>query len=229
MGRYSWELLQAVEYLHDHQIGHRDVSLENTLIKNDSIKLMDFGLAVQSHTASGTTLRYFRAAGKNFYRAPECYVPLTTEVRVDAPLTSKGGDILMAKCGGGYLCEVRLPPDAAPGKNCKAEVWGYSAQPVDIFATGMAICILCCGFPIWQKALLADPTFAYVHGLGDRGLPTLLQRWQKPLPPSRALELIISMIQTQDPSKRPSAKECLASTWFSSLNEPQGGVCDGNG
>merc|ERR1711862_867959 len=110
---------------------------------------------------------------------------------------------VMAKCAGGYLSEVRLPVEAILGKSCKAEVWGYAVQPVDIFATGVAISILYCGFPIWQRALLVDPTFAYVHGLGDKGLPTLLQRWQKPLPPQGALELIISMIQTRDPSQRP--------------------------
>lgn len=218
--RYSWELLQAVEYLHSHRIGHRDISLENTLIKGDTVKLMDFGLAVQSHSASGTPLRYFRAAGKNFYRAPECYVPASDEVRVIAPLSSKPGDIVMVDAGG-YLCEVRLPLNSVAGEACKAAVWGYTAMPVDIFAAGMAICILCCGFPIWQRALLADSTFAYVHNLGNKGLPMLLQRWQKPLPPAGAVELLTSMLQTAAPSNRPSASDCLASTWFSSLNEPQ--------
>merc|ERR1711988_1459606 len=110
--RFSWELLQAVEYLHRHQIGHRDISLENTLVKNDSLKLMDFGVAVRSHSTSGIPLRYFRAAGKNFYRAPECYVPLTTDARVVSPDDSKPGDIVMVRTGSGYLCEVRLPLDS---------------------------------------------------------------------------------------------------------------------
>lgn len=219
--RFSWELLQAVEYLHRHQIGHRDISLENTLVKNDSLKLMDFGVAVRSHSASGIPLRYFRAAGKNFYRAPECYVPLTKETSIIAPAGCHPGDVVMLNAGDGYLCEVRLPQDSVAGKRCKAEVWGYTVQPADIFAAGMAICILCCGFPIWQRALLADPTFAYVHSLRDAGLSTLLRRWQKPLPPSAAMELLNGMLRTSEPSKRLSAKECLASAWFEPCNSSQ--------
>lgn len=216
--QYSWELLQAVEYLHRHQIGHRDVSLENALVQHGSVKLMDFGLAVRSHTASGTTLRYFRAAGKNFYRAPECYVPLVPEINVTAPISAKPGEIAMLKGNDGYLCEVRLPQDVVAGKACKAEVWGYAAQPIDIFATGMAILILCCGFPIWQKALLADPTFAYVHKLGDEGLSSILRRWQKPLPTASAMDLVTTMLRTDSPSRRPTAADCLSSPWFESLS-----------
>lgn len=216
--QYSWELLQAVEYLHRHQISHRDVSLENALVRHGSVKLMDFGLAVRSHTASGTTLRYFRAAGKNFYRAPECYVPLVPEINVTAPISAKPGEIAMLKGNDGYLCEVRLPQDVVAGKACKAEVWGYAAQPIDIFATGMAILILCCGFPIWQKALLADPTFAYVHKLGDEGLSSILRRWQKPLPTASAMDLVTTMLRTDSPTRRPTAADCLSSPWFESLS-----------
>lgn len=221
VARYSCELLQAVHYLHGHHISHRDISLENVLIKDDAVKLMDFGQAVRSHSGSGAELRYFRAVGKTFYRAPECYVPLTAEIRVTAPAFSQPEDIVMVTSPCGYLCEVRLPLNSAPGTSCKCEVWGYAGHPVDIFATGMCIFILCCGFPIWQKALLVDPSFAYVHSLGEGGIASILGRWQRPLPAPAALDLMTDMMQTHAPSKRPSASDCLASSWFTLPLETQ--------
>lgn len=219
--RYSCELLQAVQYLHRHHIAHRDISLENVLIKEDAVKLMDFGQAVRSHSVSGAELRYFRAVGKNFYRPPECYVPPTTEIRVTAPAYSQPEDIVMVTTPCRYLCEVRLPLNSVPGASCKCAVWGYAAQPADIFAVGVCIFILCCGFPIWQKALLVDPSFAYVHNLGKEGLASILGRWCKPLPAAAALDLIIDMMRTDAPPKRPSASDCLASPWFTPLSETQ--------
>lgn len=72
---------------------------------------MDYGMAVRSHSSSGTPLRYFREVGKNFYRAPECYVPTREEVVVTAPLSSSPGDIAMARFAPNFLCEVRLPKE----------------------------------------------------------------------------------------------------------------------
>jgi serine/threonine protein kinase len=211
--RYAWEMTRAVAYLHRHHIGHRDISLENVLIKDDTVKLMDFGLAVRSHSpSSGIPLRFFRPAGKNFYRAPECYVPMAAQVQVTVPTDALPGDVVMLSSGNGYLSEFRLPMDCTPSCLCTADVWGYAVRPADIFSLGMSIFVLYCGFPLWKQALLIDPTFTFVHKLKDRGLAALLRRWQKPFPPHEVMQLFKGMLRTDVPSKRLTAEECLESS-----------------
>lgn len=213
---YAWQTMQAVAYLHKHRISHRDISLENILLKDGVVRLMDFGMAVKSHTTSGTPIRFFRAVGKNYYRAPECYVPAVKEVVVTAPAASSPGDIVLAKPSGGYLCEVKLPLEAVPGKPCRAEVWGYAAPNADIFAVSVCLFILLTGNPPFGKAKLADALFSYIYSNGDRGIEQLMQSWGKVLPSSDLMTLMVSMMKTE-PSKRPSAEECLASPWFQAM------------
>jgi serine/threonine protein kinase len=212
--RYGRQLFGAVCYLHTHYIGHRDVSMENILLKEDNVKLMDFGMSVQSHsTVDGVELRYFRAVGKDNYRAPECYCPATEYVTVTPDVDAVPNEVSMVKASGGLLCAVKLPADATAGKVCRAEVWGYAATPVDIFSSGICMFILLCKFPPWQNARLTDPTFSFAHRNGDKGLQNLLQHWKKPVPSSEAMDLLSNLLQA-DPSKRPSASAVLASPWF---------------
>merc|ERR1712060_798434 len=79
---WMWQLLQAVSYLHKLYIGHRDISLQNILLHRGDVRLMDFGQAVQTHSTDGQLLRYFIPAGKDSYRAPECYIPNEFTVHV---------------------------------------------------------------------------------------------------------------------------------------------------
>jgi len=214
---YMADLLNAVSYLHGQSIGHRDISLENILLKNDQIKLMDFGMAVRSHSTSGTTLRYFRPVGKDFYRAPECYVPRVTETKVQVPDNAKGGDVIMATCDE-YLCEVRLPPNARPGQMaCVADVWGYAVGPADVWAVGICLFILAFQCPPWNWAMLDDDAFGYVHAFGvnssDCGLEAVLKSWGKTPLSKEAMQFLRDVLQP-DPVQRPSASECLQSLFF---------------
>lgn len=68
------ELLSALKRLHDLQIVHRDISLENVLQDNDSarpgmVRIIDFGMAAKG--------RYFQNCprGKPSYEAPEMQTP----------------------------------------------------------------------------------------------------------------------------------------------------------
>mmetsp|Transcript_18036 Transcript_18036/g.25331 ORF Transcript_18036/g.25331 Transcript_18036/m.25331 type:complete len:473 (+) Transcript_18036:46-1464(+) len=210
--QYTWQMTQAVKYLHAHHIGHRDISLENILLKGDSIRLMDFGNAVQSHSATGQELRYFLPAGKDTYRAPECFVPRQPDARVIVPAGARPGDIIMHR---GYegIWQVRLPSSATPGQACQAENWGYAVQPADVFACGICLFCMSYGNGPWVSAQLSDEFFAYVYKNQQNGLKDLLRHWQKPLCDSEAMELILSMLSV-DPLSRPSAEKCLQSGWL---------------
>ncbi|EJF63752.1 Pkinase-domain-containing protein [Dichomitus squalens LYAD-421 SS1] len=75
------QIIQAVEYCHDHGVYHRDLKPDNILVNEDGseIKLADFGLATTSKV-SGTF-----GCGSGHYMAPECiglefdYTPYSTE------------------------------------------------------------------------------------------------------------------------------------------------------
>jgi len=181
--------------------------------------LMDFGMAVRSHSASGTPLRYFRAVGKDFYRAPECYVPRVTETSVDVPSDAKGDDIIFVESrlqGSKFLCEVRLPSYARPGeKACKAEFWGYAACPADIWAVGICIFILGYQCPPWNSATLDDEAFAYVYST-ETGLEAMLQTWGKSIMSAEMMELVKDLLRPM-PSKRPSAQTCLQSSFITGV------------
>jgi len=219
---WTWQLLQAVRYLHSHAIGHRDISMENVLLCNGTVRLMDFGQSVRTHSTGGVLLRYFTALGKPYYRPPECHCPMQSTVDVNVPSSAQPGEVAFVRTSiGDTLCEVLLPPTAVPGKVCAAEPWGYAVTPIDVFACGVCMFIMATGMPPWRQANLADQHFAWVH---QCSIAHLLKAWKKPLPAS-ASELMSAMVQS-DPTKRPSAQECLSHSWFSPLADTEVPVHD---
>jgi len=210
---WMWQLLQAVAYLHRHGVGHRDISVENVLLRSGSVRLMDFGQSVQTHSPGGEPFRYFCPVGKPYYRGPECHVPAKDAVEVVAPQGSRPGEVVFTGTAvGNYLCQVHLPKDLVPGQSCQAEPWGYTVAPVDVFACGVCLFVMTTGAPPWRQAMLCDPHFAWVH---SQGIVELLKAWNKSLPPA-AEDLLVSMLRS-DPTRRPSVDTCLAHSWFEPL------------
>lgn len=73
---YLVDVLSGLRFLHDHGIAHRDISLENILLRKGRAIITDFGLCVQqlpvtSNPALGTSFYCVEAVGKNYYMAPE--------------------------------------------------------------------------------------------------------------------------------------------------------------
>eukprot|EP00747_Dinoflagellata_sp_TGD_P185253 gnl/TRDRNA2_/TRDRNA2_41698_c0_seq1.p1 gnl/TRDRNA2_/TRDRNA2_41698_c0~~gnl/TRDRNA2_/TRDRNA2_41698_c0_seq1.p1 ORF type:complete len:659 (+),score=115.33 gnl/TRDRNA2_/TRDRNA2_41698_c0_seq1:64-2040(+) len=211
---WTWQLLQAVCYLHRHRVGHRDISMENVLLTDGVVRLMDFGQAVQTQSLQGHPLRYYSALGKPYYRPPECYIPTQDVVDVVTPLSACPGQVAFARTvDSSFMCEVLLPACAQPGQKCSAEPVGYTVPAVDVFACGVCLFIMATGVPPWRTAMLSDGHFAWVH---SKGAAALLRAWKKQLPPE-AENLLVSTLSS-DPSQRPTADACLAHPWFSALS-----------
>eukprot|EP00419_Tripos_fusus_P009835 CAMPEP_0172669242 /NCGR_PEP_ID=MMETSP1074-20121228/9553_1 /TAXON_ID=2916 /ORGANISM="Ceratium fusus, Strain PA161109" /LENGTH=435 /DNA_ID=CAMNT_0013485991 /DNA_START=33 /DNA_END=1340 /DNA_ORIENTATION=+ len=217
--RFIWQLLQAVAYLHEHNIGHRDVSLENILLQAGVAKLVDFGMAVQACSTSGAPLRYFRSVGKDNSRAPEVYVPREARVKVAAPPMLAPDRVAMVEVQGQHLCEVRFPEAAQPGQYYMADVWGYRATPADVFSSGICLFMMACESPPWQRARLTDPRFSFVYRRGVTGILDLMQDWGHHLGAQPAT-LLSEMVKI-DPSQRPSARDCLSNNWFAAMGSEE--------
>jgi serine/threonine protein kinase len=209
------QLLQAVEFMHRHQIGHRDISIENILLHKERVQLMDFGQAVQTHSTNSIPLRYFRGVGKSYCRALECRIPVETLVRVVVPESLDPSKIAFVKTQEpeDYMCEVRLPIVAAASEECLAEPCGYRVPPADVFACGVCAFVMIAQMPPWRETVLSDPHFAYVH---KNGIATLLKAWKLESQPA-VDDLLKAMLQA-NPAARPIAADCLAHAMFASVN-----------
>ena len=78
-------MFEAIKYLHDNQIAHRDINLKNILISkvNDNgtlhIKLVDFGCARYLPEGQAFT----RYQGQDHYVAPEIVNHMTHDEKID--------------------------------------------------------------------------------------------------------------------------------------------------
>lgn len=211
---WMWQLLQGLKYLHQHHIGHRDVSLENVLLCQGAVRLMDFGQAVRSHSPNGV-LRYFIAAGKPYYRAPETYIPNQQSIQVITPPYSSPCHVAVAETTEkDFICHVRLPESAIPGQRCNAQPWGYPVQPVDVFSCAVCMMIAKVGSPPWRQARPTDGHFKWTQA---NGISALARAWQKTLPPG--MDDLLSQMLKADSEARPTVDDCLAHEWLGALND----------
>jgi len=72
---YFHQLIEGIEYMHNHGIVHRDIKPENILLdSNFNLKIADFGLSTQKLTTSGV-------AGTECYNPPEAFKSANFEAK----------------------------------------------------------------------------------------------------------------------------------------------------
>jgi len=71
VGKWTYQLLIALKYMHERNICHRDMSLENAVLEGSKVKVIDFGQAY--HYTDGNFRSQNKRAGKQPYMSPECF------------------------------------------------------------------------------------------------------------------------------------------------------------
>lgn len=83
---YFKQIASGLKFLHDHNIVHRDMSLENVIVSSDgTCKIIDFGLCLYSSDHIGF-MHYFGFSGKASYAPPEM-------IDQSSPVSMFAGDI----------------------------------------------------------------------------------------------------------------------------------------
>lgn len=219
MRDYMRQLFSLVVRLHEANIAHRDISLENIVVDEDGLlRLVDFSQAVPIRTSTdvdANEIRYFSLAAKPACRAPEVSFPDSGRVpfKIMCPPGARAADLVMASQQG-ILVDVCLPDDAVPDRFCQARARGYLASPVDVFACGA--CFFAMAF---LQPLATQPQRRPGGTANFESLSKHLRRCNVEIRvagtglPQEALDLLDAMLNP-DPRKRITASGALQHPWF---------------
>ena len=90
--RYTCDILEGLFFLHTKRIVHRDIKPSNLLVKNNVIKLADFGCSIEGiDNASSSYNNNTTAAGTTMYMAPELLRAAEEESLSDTESSAVGG------------------------------------------------------------------------------------------------------------------------------------------
>jgi serine/threonine protein kinase len=218
----AFQILSGIKYLHEHNVAHRDLKTENLLCSfpmiNTSIgvaptvKLSDFGTArvlsrehqVAGGLREGTTVEIvndnvydLKWMGTAQYIAPE-----------------------LLKAGAEKLEEVRRRSEGSENPkrlrvDIPKKVVGLYDTKCDIYSLGVTFSFMLTKELPYSRENNAEKIYNYISvgGTADRLLKLIMNR--KNIRPD-TINLVLKMLES-DPSKRSSAAELLADSYFDSI------------
>ncbi|EME42827.1 hypothetical protein DOTSEDRAFT_173274 [Dothistroma septosporum NZE10] len=135
------QLLEAVKYLHDHQVVHRDIKPENILVTSwrdgARVVLTDFGQArtmddIEHAAKKAGVFRMQTLVGTVGYTAPEVYAQLRKDLQQNAGY-SQAVDIWSVGCVAGTVLTSELTfPDDAELRAGKIDASHFSKHLINI-------------------------------------------------------------------------------------------------
>jgi serine/threonine protein kinase len=199
------QLLNGLSHLQNVGVCHRDISLENILVHDDTISLIiDLGMCVRypvvsttSTTTTTTTTATLPPAVASLsivdHNGTPSPPPLPTTTTSSSCLISPQGT-----CGKW----IYMSPEIYKNK-------AFHGPTVDLWATGVILFLLLTGFPPWDRACDTDERYRYMSA---GYLVQMLTEWNIPIS-ADAMDLLQRMLFA-DPMDRLSLEQVRAHPWM---------------
>ncbi|KEG09103.1 putative protein kinase [Trypanosoma grayi] len=137
--RYTGDILRGLQYLHERQIVHRDISPNNVLVSIDGVcKLSDFGGAVEC------AMQITEPGSETASAEPNIWSDGRTVLLPAEEVGKTVGTVMLKNCFGTPVC---MSPDACSGiVDPKNDIWGL----------GITLCFCFSGRYPWPEGEMLD-------------------------------------------------------------------------
>ncbi|GLE07145.1 hypothetical protein PINS_up017113 [Pythium insidiosum] len=198
--QFMLQIARGVQFLHGLGFAHRDLSLENVLLRNGVCKITDFALACRVDERS------VECVGKDLYMAPEVVAMGEDTEEEEEYEGEEHGDDEEEHSGRSVTAsndhdDANADDDDDNGEAAARAIAGYDPAKADVWSMGVMLFVMLTGSRLVLVASPQDKSFMVVRA---HGATALLSAWGMAQGlSSSTLRLLESMLQV-DPARRAS-------------------------